>query len=212
MKIMSGLTLSLVLMGAACGRSPGAQQSAAASAPDVASATPAARTVALPAGMVIRVRLNRALSTVRNRAGDPVEVTLDSPVVVDGRTVLSAGTTFAGHVTRSAASGRLKGRGVLGLTLDALEISGRQYPISTSTVTRTTEAHERRNIELIGGSTGVGALIGAVADGGKGAGIGAAIGTAGGTGLAAGTGKKEVELPAGTILRFTVKSPVTIVD
>jgi hypothetical protein len=171
---------------------------------------PPAPLVELPAGTVVTVRLDRALSTVRNRAGDPFEAVLDEPVVVGAREILPAGTRFTGHVTASEASGRLEGRGVLGITLDALDLHGQHYPVATSLDTRTTEAHKQRNIELVGGGAGVGALIGAVTGGGKGAGIGAAVGAAGGTGVAAATGRKDVEVPAKTLFRFTLKSPVKV--
>ena len=170
------------------------------------------RDVELPSGTRFVVRLDRALSTVRNRTGDTFEAILDQPVVVDGREILAKGITFTGHVTISTASGRLKGRGVLGITLDAFDLNRKHYPITTSLDTRTTAAHKKRNIELVGGGTGLGALIGGLTGGGKGAGIGAAVGAAAGTGVAATTGKKDVEVPAETVFRFSLKSPVTVGD
>ena len=99
---------------------------------------------------------------------------------------------------------------MLGLTLDEFTADGHSYPITTSVNTRTSEAHKKRNIQVIGGSTGVGALIGGLAGGGKGAAIGAAVGAGAGTGAAAATGKKNVGVAAETLLRFSLKTPVTI--
>jgi hypothetical protein len=178
---------------------------------DAGPAKPATREVELPSGAVVAVRLDRALSTVRNRAGDTFEATLDEPVVVDGKEVLPQGTKFTGHVTSSKASGRLKGRGVLGMTLDAFDLNGQHYPIATSPHARTTEGHKKRNVEVIGSGTGLGALIGGLAAGGKGAGVGAAVGAAAGTGVAATTGKKDVQVPAETLFRFSLKRSVKIV-
>ena len=171
---------------------------------------PASRTVELRSGTVVAVRLSRALSTVRNRTGDTFQATLDEPLVVGDKEVLARGTRFTGHVTRSAASGRLEGRAVLAMTLDAFEAGGRRYPIATSVNTRVSEAHKKRNIEVIGGGTGIGALVGGLTGGGKGAAIGAAAGAAGGAGVAAATGKKDVEVPAETLFRFSLKTPVTV--
>ena len=171
---------------------------------------PVARDVELRTGTIVAVRLNRALSTVRNRTGDTFEASLDEPVVVNDVDVLPHGTKFTGHVTASQASGRLEGRAVLGITLDAFETKGRRYSIRTSLNTRTTEAHKKRNVEVVGGGAGVGAVIGALAGGGKGAAIGAAVGAGAGTGVAAATGKKEIEVPAETLFRFSLKGPVTI--
>jgi len=195
------VSLVVALSAAACGGS--AAQSGTAS-----NAAPAATVVELPAGTLVAVRLTQALSTVRNRAGDPFDATLENPIVVDGRELLAKGTKFVGHVTTSESSGRMEGRGVLGITLDAFETNGHRYDIETSLDTRATDAHKERNIELIGGGAGVGTLIGAVAGGGKGAAIGAAVGTAAGAGTAAATGKKDVEVPAETMFQFTLKTAV----
>jgi hypothetical protein len=203
--------LALVLV--AC-RAPATQNAATTGATNQAAPAPAPpgpREVELPSGTIVAVRLDRALSTVRNRTGDTFEAILDEPVVIDGMEVLPQGTRFTGHVTTSRASGRLKGRGVLGTTLDAFDLKGQRYPIATSLHTRMTEAHKKRNIEVIGGGTGLGALIGGLAGGGKGVGIGAAVGAGAGTGVAATTGKKNVEVPAERLLRFSLKRPVKVV-
>jgi hypothetical protein len=206
----SALVLSVTII-ASGGSAASANSRAAAPGPaEAARAFVAARTVELPGGTVVAVRLNRALSTVRNRARDTFEATLDRPVVISGREILPRGTKFSGHVTRSAASGRLEGRAVIGITLDAFTANGQRYPIATSINTRVSEAHKKRNVQVIGGGTGIGALIGGIAGGGKGAAIGAAVGAGAGTGAAAATGKKDVEIPAETLFRFSLKNPVTI--
>jgi hypothetical protein len=168
------------------------------------------RGVELPSGTIVAVRVDRALSTTRNRAGDAFGATLDAPVLLDDREILPKGTKFTGHVTTCEASGRLKGRAVLGITLDAFDTNGQHYPVKTSLNTKMSEAHKKRNVEMIGGGTGVGALIGGLTGGGKGAAIGAAVGAGAGTGVAAATGKKEVEIPAETLFRFSLKNSVTI--
>ena len=145
------LTLTFV----ACGSSTSGTQhtSTNGAAPQTASppAAPVAREVELPVGTILTVRLDRALSTVRSRTGDTFHATLEESVVIDGKEILPRGTACTGHVTTSKASGRLKGRGVLGMTLDACDVNGQRYPIATSVEYRTTEAHKKRNIEVIGG-------------------------------------------------------------
>jgi hypothetical protein len=168
-------------------------------------------TVALiPQGTVFQVRVNEALSTRRNRAGDKISAVLEVPVEIGGREVIPRGARVEGHVTTSRPSGRLKGRAVLGITLDTVENRGQMVPIKTNLDTRASAAHKKRNFEIIGGGTGVGAVIGAIAGGGQGAAIGAAAGAAGGTGVAAATGKKEVEIPAETVFTFRLKAPATL--
>ncbi len=166
--------------------------------------------VRLPAGTVFTVRLDRALSTARNRSGDPFVAVLDQPIAVDGTDVLPVRTRFTGHVIVSRSSGRLEGRGVLDITLDGFDLSGQHYPVVTSVDSRATEAHKKRNLELIGGGAGLGAVVGGLTGGGKGAAIGAGVGAAGGAGVAATTGKKNVDVAAETVFRFSLKHPVDV--
>jgi hypothetical protein len=170
------------------------------------------RDVRLAAGTTVAVRTTRALSTVRDRAHDPFTATLDEPVVVNDVEVLPRGTKFTGHVTSSEASGHLEGHAELGITLDGFEVKGERYPVETSVNTRASGGHKKRNVTAIGGGAGVGALIGGIAGGGKGAAIGAAVGAGAGTGAAAATGKQNIEIPAETRVRFTLKDAVTIVE
>ena len=111
-----GSTMLLTLTIAACG-TPSTENRAGTNPATTAEAIPlkaASREVELRPGTIIAVRLERALSTVRNRAGDTFAASLDQPIVVDDIEVLPRGTRFSGHVTTSKASGRLEGRAVLG--------------------------------------------------------------------------------------------------
>ena len=164
----------------------------------------------LPSGMALRVRLDQDLSTSRNQAGETFTASLDEPVVVDGREILPRGTRFTGRVTAAKSSGHLEGRGVLGITLTSFELKGESYPITTSLDTRATQSHKNRNLKFIGGGTGLGAIVGAIAGHGKGALIGAGAGAAAGTATAAATGKQAVEIPAESVFSFRLKAPVRV--
>ncbi|MCX6630355.1 MAG: hypothetical protein NTW28_22275 [Candidatus Solibacter sp.] len=162
----------------------------------------------IPVGTPLHVRVDEAIDTRRNSAGDEFSATLSEPIELDGRALVPAGTVFAGHVTTAAASGRMKGRAVLGLKLDSFRLNQKEYPVETSSVQRVSAAHKKRNAVLIGGGAGLGAAIGALAGGGKGALIGAGAGAGAGTAGAAATGKRQVAIGAETALRFTLRAPV----
>lgn len=181
-----------------------------AAPPAEPAAPPVERTVQVPAGTTIRVRLDQTLDTARNRSGDRFQATLAAPIAVGGGVIIPKGTTFHGHVTTSQASGRLKGRAYLGVALDSFALHGMTYRIATGVHTVASTAHKKRNLGFIGGGAGLGALVGAVAGGGKGAAIGAGAGAAAGTAGAAATGKKNVRMPAETLLTFRLKSPVRV--
>jgi len=58
---------------------------------------------------------------------------------------------------------------------------------------------------------GIGAIIGAIAGGGKGAAIGAAAGGGLGGGVQAATKGQQIKLPSETVLNFTLQAPLTVV-
>jgi len=222
----------LILAGCSNSNSPTAAVSTATPAPAVAPApaaksdrpspygadlsagvpsTPAATAgVEIPRGTSLHVRLDDAIDTRRNHAGDRFEATLSRALESNGSTILPPGTVFIGHVTAARASGRLAGRATLALTLDAFRYEGREYRISTDSVQRVSANHNKRNIGFIAGGTGLGATIGALAGGGKGAAIGAAAGAGAGTATAAATGKKQVGVAAESAMTFRLESPVRI--
>lgn len=183
--------------------------SADTSSKDVSSQSEPVPVVA-PAGSVLRVRLDQALDTERSRPGDRFTGTLESALMADGKEVLPKDTIVDGHVLNAHPSGRLKGRAVLSITLDSVQVDGNSLSVSTGVVTRVSGRHRKRNWALIGGGSGAGALTGALVAGPVGAAIGAGSGAAAGTVGAIVTGKKEVSMPAESLAGFTLKNPLVV--
>ena len=166
----------------------------------------------IPAGTPLVVRVDQQLDTKRNRAGDRFQATLRDPVFVDRVNVIPRGTRFYGHLTDAAPSGRFKGRAHIGLALDSFSLHGVTYRLDTRPDERVSKAHKKRNFGFIGGGAGVGASIGAIAGGGAGALIGAGAGAAAGTTTALITGKKNVSVPAESLMTFRTRTPVEIAE
>ena len=164
----------------------------------------------IPAATRLRVRINEPLNTKRNRTNDGFSAVLETPVAVGDQVALPQGTLFHGHILASRSSGHLKGRAELSLVLDEVELGGVRYPIDTRSNVRVSRGHKKRNWGWISGGSGVGAAIGAMAGGGAGALIGAGAGAAAGTGVAVLTGKKNVSIPAETLLTFALRDALTI--
>jgi hypothetical protein len=164
----------------------------------------------LPAGTPITIRLQSTVSSVSSKPGDKFEGTLDEPIVIEGQTAVARGAAVVGRVLAAKSSGRLHDPGYLRIALVSLEVGGTPVAIETSSVFAKGGSHEKRNLAMIGGGTGAGALIGGLAGGGKGALIGSAIGAAGGTGAAYGTGKKDASFGAERRLTFRLAQDVDL--
>jgi hypothetical protein len=158
----------------------------------------------IPAGTLVHVRLDEKVDTKRFAAGDRFTATLEFPISVNGRTVISRGAQFEGVVVVSKRSGRLKGHATLELELDSVLLNGRRYPIQTSAYERVTGGHRQRDAIYVGSGTGFGALVGAVAGGPVAAWVGASAGAAAGATSAFVTGRKNVTLPAEARLTFSL--------
>jgi len=165
--------------------------------------------VTLPQGTTLDVRLDQGLSS-KTGSGAAFTATVVTPIVVNGKTVIPRGAMTHGRVVEAHEGGHLEGVSRLGVELDAVEIEGKSYSLDTNEIRRSGKSHKKRNWILIGGGTGVGALIGGLAGGGKGALIGTLAGGGAGTAGAALTGKKSVYLPAETLLRFRLDQPISI--
>jgi hypothetical protein len=175
------------------------------------SAATTAAALAIPAGTSITVRLQDSLSSRFSVPGQRFDAVLDEPIMVDDRVVVPTGAPVTGYVTSARRSGRLRHPGELGVTLDSVSIGGRQLALATSNIVVRGGSHKKRNLAWIGGGTGGGALIGALAAGGKGALIGSGIGAAAGTTTAFISGKKDVGFTAEHRLRFRLNREVSLV-
>ena len=161
-----------------------------------AAPNPEPQSLVIPAGTSITVRLQQGLSSASAVPGERFDAVFDEPIVLDDRTVIAVGTPVTGHVVIARHSGRLHHAGELGLTLDSVLVNNQQVPLTTSHIIARGGSHKKRNLGWIGGGTGGGAIIGALAGGGKGALIGSGMGAVAGTTTAFVTGKKDVGFAA----------------
>jgi BON domain len=181
---------------------------ATAPSPPVEKPTP--QPIVLPAGTVLTVKTQQALSSKSSQAGQSFLATLAQPVSVDGRSAIPAGSTASGTVVTAKAKGKVKGEGQLDLALTSITAGGHTYPIKTGLLSSTVKGKGKRTAATTGGGAAGGALIGGIAGGGKGAAIGAGVGTAAGFIGGTFTGNKQIEIPAESALSFTLAQPLTL--
>lgn len=159
---------------------------------------------AIPVGQELDVRLQDTLSSDRNQVEDRFTATTVVDLQVDGRVVIPAGSEMRGVISSVHSAGRVERKGSMTVSFDQITINNRSYPLR-GTVTQALESEGvRGEAARIGTGAGVGAIIGGILGGFKGALAGILIG---GGGVIAATEGKDVELPAGTILRVSLDTP-----
>jgi hypothetical protein len=153
----------------------------------------------IPAGTHVTIRVGSEISSGTAKVGNTFDGTLAKDLVVGGKTIAKAGSPVRGKV-----SGRLHAPGQLSIRLTSVEVNGKSTAVSSASYHVQGKSHTKSNATKIGGGAAAGALIGALAGGGKGAAIGTVAGAGAGTGVAAATGKQEAVIRAEQAVTFTV--------
>jgi hypothetical protein len=173
-------------------------------------AQPVPALVTIPAGTRLTVRLIDPVDTAKNKEGDSFRATLDSPIVIQNKTVIPKNAEATARLVSAKSAGRFKGSSSVVLVLSTISVGVRSYDLQTGEFTQQGASRGKRTAEVVGGGAAVGALIGAIAGGGKGAAVGAAAGAGAGTGVQALTKGQQIKLPAETRLEFELQAPLTV--
>lgn len=170
------------------------------------------RAVMIPAGTVLRVRVDRGFGSDISRVEDPVHGTLAQPIVVGGRIVVPAGSAVSGYVSDARRPGRVKGRARVAVRFTALRPSDEDeaYRIRTRAWTAVAPATKKKDALTIGVPAAGGAIVGGLLGGKKGAGIGAAAGGGAGTAVVLSTRGREVRVGRGATLQVRLVQSVTV--
>ncbi|MFL6448984.1 MAG: hypothetical protein ACJ746_15060 [Bryobacteraceae bacterium] len=188
-------------------------QSGEAAPANQAAAVREPHVVTLPAGTTLAVRLGETLTSERNSNGDTFQATLDAPVVADGFIIADRKSRVIGHVVQANRAGRVKGLANLVLAVSQINTTdGQQVPVETDSYEKWGNSSVKSDTAKMAGAAALGAVIGAIAGGGKGAAIGAGAGGAAGTGLALGTRGGAASVPSESILTFRLARPITITE
>jgi biotin carboxyl carrier protein len=190
---------------------PKAPAAAPAPAPAPKPVASGPKQYTVPAGTSLSVELPAAISTKTARVGDRVSAYLSNDLVVDGKVIAKAGALLQGSVTSVVSGSRqIGGTPELGLRFDNLTLAdGSDTQVNGSISQAAAKSDTGRDAAKIAGGAIAGAVIGHQIDSDKGKIIGGLLGAAAGAAAAKKTGS-EVELPAGTVLGFTLNSPVNV--
>ncbi|MEJ2109960.1 MAG: hypothetical protein P8Z37_08610 [Acidobacteriota bacterium] len=95
----------------------------------------AAESVVVPENTRMTLQLNTSLSTKDNQEGDDFDAYIIEPVYSEGRIVIPRGSVISGSISRISRPGRFKGKAVMHLLFQSIQIPGRgKLPFSASLV------------------------------------------------------------------------------
>lgn len=161
----------------------------------------------VPAGQELDVRLQTALSSETAQAEQRFEATTAVDLTQNGRVLVPAGSIVRGVVTSVKRPGRIDRVGSLTLSFDQITVRGRNYPIRGMATQVFESQGVREEVGTVGAGAGVGGVIGGLLGGVKGAVLGAVIGAGG---AIAATEGKDIQLPAGSVVRIRLDQAVTV--
>jgi hypothetical protein len=167
----------------------------------------AGRSLEIPSGSEVDVRLVTALTSDTAQVEDRVEATTMIDLYNGNELLVPAGSLMTGWVTSVDRASRTDRKGEMTVEFNRLRINNRTYDIKGYVSQALESEGIKGEAARIGAGSAVGAIIGGILGGAKGAIAGILIG---GGGVIAATEGKDVHLPEGTVLRVRFDSPVPL--
>jgi len=218
---MRGAIFFLTLASALCAS---AQTETATASNTTAETTTTQITV--PAGTQVLLHLRSPIDTKTAKVGDGVYCQTSFPVTQNNVAVIPAGTFVKGKIAQVKRAGKIKGRAEIlfnfttmifpnGYTIDlpgALENApgSRNSTVTDKEGTVKADSQKGKDAGTVAKTGATGAVIGAVAAGGKGAGIGGLAGAAVGLGQVLFTRGQDVRIDQNTALEMVLERPLTV--
>ncbi len=158
--------------------------------------------ITVPSGTRIVVRTSDTIDSSQHSAGHRFRGQLEGAIVIDGITVAPRGTTVHGTIISASQAGRVAGSSELSVEWTDILIDDQLLPIATTGLTAQTSGEGGRTVRR----TARAAAIGGLAGGSSGARTGARIGA----GVSLVTRGASVNIPRGTMVESTLRTPLTV--
>lgn len=171
---------------------------------------PVVRDVTIPAGTVIPVRITETLDSKTAQTNDAFHGALAADLGTQGVIALRRGAPVVGRIVEAREAAHFKGQSMLSLELTDIQRGGQKIPVTTDAYIKQGAARGKNTATKAGGGAAFGAIIGALAGGGKGAAIGGLAGAAAGTGVNAATRGEQTVIQTETLVNFQLQSPITV--
>lgn len=179
-----------------------AQTSSETKTEAVTESTKAAKKSTVPAGITLVIRIAETLDPSKHAEGHKFTAKLESAIVIDGETIVPVDSNVYGVVLEATKSRRLAGKASIKIGVTDIRINGQMHKIKTTALTGVGEETAKKSA----GQVGKWAAVGALADGSSGAKTGAKVGL----GAAVLTRGNQAQIPAGTLLEFSLTEAVNL--
>jgi hypothetical protein len=166
--------------------------------------------VTVPAGAMLRIRINRGLDSNHIKPGAPFDGTVLNDVAADGAIAIPRGASVQGTVIDAQKSGAISGRGELSLQINSVTLGGVTYPLTTELWAQRGRDKSTSTVNSALGLGALGAIFGGIAGGGAGAAIGAAAGGAVGVAGSASSPGGRVIIPPEAVITFRLAEPAPV--
>ena len=171
---------------------------------------PVAKTVTLPAGTVIPIRMTDTLDSASTQSNSVFHGSLAGDLIVDGMVVARSGASVVGRVISAKDATHFSGSSQLSIELTRIDTVDHPVDVVTDAYTKQGNGRGKNTAEKTGGGAAVGAILGGLLGGGKGAAIGAVTGGGVGAGVNGVTRGQQVQIPTETLVSFHLQSPISV--
>lgn len=171
---------------------------------------PAFKTVTIPAGTTIPVRITQTLDSATTEQGQSFSGTVATDVMADGLVAIRQGAGVTGRVTAVQEAAHYKGNSLLTVELVSINRNGDSLAVSSQPYSVEGKGRGKNTAAKVGGGAAIGAIIGAIAGGGKGAAIGSAAGAGVGAGANTVTRGEQVKIPSESLVNFQTTNTLAV--
>jgi hypothetical protein len=179
-------------------------------APPPPPPAPVVKTVTVPAGTVIPIRMTDTLDSATTQSNSIFHASLAGDLIADGMVIARSGAPVVGRVITAKDATHFSGSSELSIELTRIDTVDHPVDVVTDAFSKQGAGRGKNTAAKTGGGAAIGAIIGALAGGGKGAAIGAATGGGIGAGVNGVTRGQQVQIPTETLVSFHLQSPVTV--
>jgi hypothetical protein len=167
--------------------------------------------VTLPAGTVLHLSLEAPLSSETAVTGDAFAAQTSRPVRIEGAEAVPEGSRVSGRVTRAASAEQAQGRGEMTLALESVALpGGESFDVRSKPLGLRATAAKKKDNSLVDSLSELGAAVGGLIGGRRGASAGMVVGGTAGAMVVTTSKGREVALGKGAPLTIELVEPLTV--